>query len=481
MSENPGRYDIDVPSSSSPDEELFEAAKNGKLDDFKKLCDEKKLNPLKLTNKPDLNFPIHEAASNDQVDIIAEILKRDGRNEMLESKNVYGQTPLHVAAMYNRTKTIEFLIDNGANPNSKDKNESTALQLSIEMQKTYSSRTLLKKDGVDFQTENTKGNTLLHTAAENGSADLCKVLVKEKNVNIKKLNKDKEHALFGVLRTLKGESTKEMLCYLFDKCIDPEDREKILTKENAKGETLLNVARQYGNKEVIKYLKQLIEEIDMSALIVDKNKKFNQVKLFVCGSENVGKTTLIKSLESKDALLFRTHNDGGVHDPTPGIDIKMCDFPVAGIFSVWDFAGQPEFYLTHPLFMDAHNAITILVYKNITEERQQSTFIITKIMEWLRFLKASTDETKPSQKKPTIILVGTHSDEVDRQRAVKQGEFLVKHLKEKFSKWLNILDEVIVVDARQPYDKKTEGMGLLRTTLRDQRNSYLEVSRDRQK
>ncbi|XP_033102256.1 ankyrin-3-like isoform X2 [Anneissia japonica] len=438
MSENPGRYDIDVPSSSSPDEELFEAAKNGKLDDFKKLCDEKKLNPLKLTNKPDLNFPIHEAASNDQVDIIAEILKRDGRNEMLESKNVYGQTPLHVAAMYNRTKTIEFLIDNGANPNSKDKNESTALQLSIEMQKTYSSRTLLKKDGVDFQTENTKGNTLLHTAAENGSADLCKVLVKEKNVNIKKLNK-------------------------------------------AKGETLLNVARQYGNKEVIKYLKQLIEEIDMSALIVDKNKKFNQVKLFVCGSENVGKTTLIKSLESKDALLFRTHNDGGVHDPTPGIDIKMCDFPVAGIFSVWDFAGQPEFYLTHPLFMDAHNAITILVYKNITEERQQSTFIITKIMEWLRFLKASTDETKPSQKKPTIILVGTHSDEVDRQRAVKQGEFLVKHLKEKFSKWLNILDEVIVVDARQPYDKKTEGMGLLRTTLRDQRNSYLEVSRDRQK
>ena len=83
----------------------------------------------------------------------------------------------------------------------------------------------------------------------------------------------------------------------------------------------------------------------------------SRVKLFLCGFSGVGKTTLLGSLgvTSRIARLFR--REGQRADPenmrerTPGIDIKTVTLEGDAEFSVWDYAGQVEYYLVRRLVL----------------------------------------------------------------------------------------------------------------------------------
>ena len=66
------------------------------------------------------------------------------------------------------------------------------------------------------------------------------------------------------------------------------------------------------------------------------------------------------------------------HKPTPGVDIGTFHIPGVGEVSVWDFAGQSEYAVTHNMFMDAENTVFIVLY-NITDESETQEQEVIKV------------------------------------------------------------------------------------------------------
>jgi Leucine-rich repeat (LRR) protein/GTPase SAR1 family protein len=141
----------------------------------------------------------------------------------------------------------------------------------------------------------------------------------------------------------------------------------------------------------------------LQSLQVSK-KPCYRMKLMVVGQENVGKSTLIRCLNSKSNVKKN------VNISTDGIDIDLLslqvDLTLPGdsfptkenvTLTTWDFAGQEVYYTTHQFFLSEHS-IYLLCW-NMTEPEEKS-----RIEYWLRSI-STTAKSAP------IIIVGTHGDD----------------------------------------------------------------------
>ena len=55
--------------------------------------------------------------------------------------------------------------------------------------------------------------------------------------------------------------------------------------------------------------------------------------------------------------------DKTAYTRTLGIDVNVVKIPKAGKYTVWDFAGHPEYYVTHSMFMRPENAVFLMMFK----------------------------------------------------------------------------------------------------------------------
>lgn len=149
-----------------------------------------------------------------------------------------------------------------------------------------------------------------------------------------------------------------------------------------------------GLPDIMSYLSQLHKG----------QERMYRLKLMIVGQENVGKTTLLKS-------LMRNKNDRQVS--TDGIDIITYEFlaPVndQGIIdgagpnqrtvhlSCWDFGGQEVYYPTHQFFLSACS-VYVLVWSFLFPDE------LSRIEFWLDSIRHRAPQCR-------IILVGTHADE----------------------------------------------------------------------
>ena len=68
---------------------------------------------------------------------------------------------------------------------------------------------------------------------------------------------------------------------------------------------------------------------------------------------------------------------------TFGIEITSMQLSGRDIFSVWDFAGQVENFITHQFFISTQNTVfTVLV--NLTDPLEEQR---RQLMRWLGFIK----------------------------------------------------------------------------------------------
>ena len=94
----------------------------------------------------------------------AETLLNDGSTNINHQDN-QGLTPLHNAAYHNNGKLVAFLLQRGANPNLKNKNEETALDFAIDSHHLDVVRCLLVEGKADPNVKGENGWTCLHSAA----------------------------------------------------------------------------------------------------------------------------------------------------------------------------------------------------------------------------------------------------------------------------------------------------------------------------
>ena len=165
--------------------------------------------------------------------------------------------------------------------------------------------------------------------------------------------------------------------------------------------------------------------------------RLDRVRLCVCGPEKVGKTTLVKAL-------------GGVVNQPPdsrtiGIDIVPLTLGAA-VFSVWDFAGQTEFYVTHELLLAGHGVAAIgvaAIYMVVVSLAQPATEREAMLLYWLRFI-ASRTASQPGPR-PQVVLVVTHADAAGSDVTLaKDGSFI--------SKWANFQ----LCEAKAVFDSKLQ-------------------------
>ena len=127
-----------------------------------------------------------------------------------------------------------------------------------------------------------------------------------------------------------------------------------------------------------------------------KQSRYYRMKLMLVGKQNVGKTTMVGCLQGK------RYPEGS----TIGVDIgdwsyrlsySIFNYKPTFSFSVWDFAGQEEYYATHQVFLSKRSLY--LAVWNVLDKRKG----IEELRPWLNNIISRAPDSR-------IIIVGTHFD-----------------------------------------------------------------------
>lgn len=149
---------------------------------------------------------LHFACRDEFIDLISELIQHglDLNNATFPG----GFSPLHTAASYGKTKSISYLLSQGASVDALTGVKETPLHMAIS-EGHYEAVEILLHNGADPEKCSNAGNNALHYACEKGSIPIIKLLLS---------NKDK---------------------------LDIKNKEKL---------TPFQIARSNGNQEIIKLL-----------------------------------------------------------------------------------------------------------------------------------------------------------------------------------------------------------------------------------
>ncbi|PAA48002.1 hypothetical protein BOX15_Mlig030627g5 [Macrostomum lignano] len=161
---------------------------------------------------------------------------------------------------------------------------------------------------------------------------------------------------------------------------------------------------QRGSAALLSYLKFLASD----------QVECKRTKLMFVGLGGVGKTSLLRALRDPDNKTTAM----GSEEITDGIDIGDWTIDIGDgsqplNFSTWDFAGQKVYYNTHQFFL-THRAVYLLLYTVRTGYEHAG----------LDFWLSSISSHAPNA---PILVVGTHSDQVEKGDNLPQDTFQARY------------------------------------------------------
>ncbi|XP_066268040.1 malignant fibrous histiocytoma-amplified sequence 1 homolog [Branchiostoma lanceolatum] len=145
------------------------------------------------------------------------------------------------------------------------------------------------------------------------------------------------------------------------------------------------------------------------------------LKTLILGTYGAGKTSLVRALKLGRSKLTKPG------ERTHGIEI--AEFPLSApdtpdrMLSVWDFAGQDIYYITHQFFLSA-KALMLLVV-NLEEYKCDSVSFNGKCGKWMKNMVAKVGN-------PVVIPVATHIDKLSIHGEVQRRcDDLAKRLEDQ--------------------------------------------------
>jgi ankyrin repeat protein len=123
---------------------------------------------------PAFSSEIHNAAQHGDVQKIKALL--NDNPALVFSKDNYGNTPLHDAALNGHKDVAELLVAHGADVNAKNNNGSTPLHLAASYKGHKDVAELLLANKAKVNAEDNKGQTPLHLAAAYGHKEVAQLL-----------------------------------------------------------------------------------------------------------------------------------------------------------------------------------------------------------------------------------------------------------------------------------------------------------------
>ena len=138
------------------------------------------------------------------------------------------------------------------------------------------------------------------------------------------------------------------------------------------------------------------------------------VKAFVIGNPGTGKSTLTKSLQTENkglsSVMNRVVKVAGVDKKTAGVIPHDIDSKKFGQLTLYDFAGQKEFYASHDAVLrSAVSGSPSAIFLIVVDLRTRDEDFRETILYWLAFLENQGISADP---KPHVIIVTSHADQV---------------------------------------------------------------------
>ncbi|XP_047938746.1 protein TORNADO 1 [Salvia hispanica] len=181
-------------------------------------------------------------------------------------------------------------------------------------------------------------------------------------------------------------------------------------------------------------------------------------RVFLCGQEYAGKSTLCNSISnniSPSKLPYLDHVRTLVNPVEQAIRIKTCRDEDTKI-SIWNLAGKHDFYSPHDLMFPGHGSpclfliVSSLFRKSSNREPKTPSEIEEDIQYWLRYIVSNSRRAAQQCMLPSVTIVLTHSDKMDHQSDSSFGGIVtvIQRLRDKFPGMVEIYPNVFTVDAR---------------------------------
>ncbi|CAH0395611.1 unnamed protein product [Bemisia tabaci] len=212
---------------------LHVAAEKGDENTVKMLINKKA--PIKVVTDDNLT-PLFSASRNGHEDVVKLLIAKQADVNFASN---YG-TPLDAALESGHFKVVEILLEHGAEFGSEDNRNKTPFEIAIKCGNFERAKTLLQQNDIEINVENSDGETLLHTASEEGNVEVVKFLV-DNGADVNARNHKAAHMAAG--ETMKNIS-EFLLAFSGVK----------LPKSGPDQLTPLHYAAVCGNLEVVDYL-----------------------------------------------------------------------------------------------------------------------------------------------------------------------------------------------------------------------------------
>ncbi|XP_032238212.2 transient receptor potential cation channel subfamily A member 1 [Nematostella vectensis] len=219
---------------------LHVAVQNKHLDTARMLCDKCDADLINAGDR-DLRVPLHHAASNAQLEMIKLLLAHGAH---LGPRDVFGRTPLHMAAEHGNESCFSTLINDApADINVADDSGSTPLHLAAAKGHRKLCKFLVGA-GADVSTKDSSRWTPLHHAAGAGHVRTVETLMRATNIGFSYSLEAEDWRGNTPLMTAAGRGRDRVVQVLIQHKAD-------VTARNAKGMTALDIAIENANATVV--------------------------------------------------------------------------------------------------------------------------------------------------------------------------------------------------------------------------------------
>ncbi|XP_052062655.1 ankyrin-1-like [Mytilus californianus] len=258
---------------------LYAAAEEGHLEVVNLLLE----NDANVNEEADnKKTPLHVASEKGHYHIVKRLIEAGA---LIDASDDNGATPLLAAIKNKKESVIQLLVENKADPNKLDKQGNFPLRASVSQPEISK---LLLDNNADPNLMNDKKECALLFASEKGNIDTVKLLLDQNaDPNIKTLVKGS--SLFAAVE----RDSTQIVHALLSCGADPDDR-------NQSNQSVLSVASEYCNENIIKMIKNAREGI---------LPKCNQISDPLNSSSNPELTVIQEDEEVKKPIL----KDGNIY------------------------------------------------------------------------------------------------------------------------------------------------------------------------
>ena len=279
-------------------------------------------------------------------------------------------TPLHYACKYGYLSIARYLIEKGCDPGVTDVHERSSLHHACRSSNVKLVKCLVtQSNGCDPRRVDSSGDTALHIACQSNSPEVVRYLLSETMSDIYAVNEQGQTPLD---LTTNFEIIKEFIRH---------------------GANPANVYKEHGK------------------VLGTKHPLVPPVKVFLVGNPFAGKSTLTAALQNEALAIFsvpfRSKKVTGVDERTAGViphDFKSKKY---GRVTLYDLAGQREFYGSHSALLQNAIQTSAPVFLLVVDLCDDYKEIESNILYWLAFIE---NQCTCVQGKPHVIVVGSHVD-----------------------------------------------------------------------